>query len=58
VHLTYTKEEVAIIIVLLDLIIVFIFWLSLLVVKPLEKLTTDEIRQGVLTASDFTVVVK
>jgi hypothetical protein len=46
------------VIVVMDLFIVFTFWFSLLVVRLLEKITSDEINLGVVSASDFTVAVK
>lgn len=36
----------------------FTFWFSILVVRILEKIASDEINLGVVSASDFTVAVK
>lgn len=40
---TYSKENLAIGIVVVDLVLAFVFWFSLLLVRPLEKLVTEEI---------------
>jgi hypothetical protein len=55
---TYTKDNIAIALVVLDLVLGFWFWLSLLIAIPLEKLVTEEIQEGTLSSSQFTVVVK
>ena len=55
---TFTKDDIAIALVVLDLVLGFWFWLSLLFVIPLEKLVTEEIQEGTLSSSQFTVVVK
>ena len=43
---------------MLDLVLVFWFWLSLLVVAPFEQTVTEEIDEGSLDVSDFTVKIK
>lgn len=39
----YAKENIAIGIVILDLLLAYWFWISILMVRPLEKLATEEI---------------
>lgn len=56
--ITYKKQNIAIGIVVIDLVLVFWFWLSLLVVAPFEKTVTEEINEGTLDGSDFTVELK
>lgn len=55
---SYTKGNLAIGIVVLDLVIGFMFWFAILTVRPLEKLVTDEINNGIMSAEDFTVIVR
>ena len=54
----YNKENLAIGIVIIDLVVSFYLWISLLIVRPLEKLVTQEIEEGNIDPVDFTVVVK
>ena len=51
------KREIAIIVVIFDLFISFYFWLSLVGLRPFEKLLEKEIDDGCLEAPDFTVVL-
>jgi hypothetical protein len=53
-----TKEEVAVAIVVLDLVICFVFWFGLLAMKPLEDAIDTEIDASIIKPEDFTVVVK
>jgi hypothetical protein len=43
---------------MLDLVLIYLVWFALIVVKPIEKQSSDAIEDGALTASDFTVMVK
>lgn len=51
------KETAALWIVALDLIMVLVFWISLISVKPLADLTEDDIVNKNLFAPDFTVML-
>lgn len=51
------KETAALCIVILDLIMVMVFWISLISVKPLVDLTEDDIMAKNLLAQDFTVML-
>ena len=46
------------IIVVLDLIMVIMYWLSLLCIRPFVELTKDEVIQNNLSAPDFSVIVR
>jgi hypothetical protein len=46
------------IIVVLDLLMVILYWLSLLCIRPFVELTNDEVIQNNLSAPDFTVIVR
>jgi hypothetical protein len=52
-----TKETAATIVVALDLLLVLIFWLSLICIKPLINFTEEEIVKNALTGPDFTVML-
>ena len=39
-EITYNKENIAIAIVVIDLIVSFYFWVCLLIVRPIEKVVT------------------
>jgi len=43
---------------MLDLVLIYIVWIALIAVKPMEKQSSEAIEDGSLTASDFTVMVK
>jgi hypothetical protein len=53
-----TKQEVAIITVVLDLVICFVFWLGLLAMTPLQEAVDAEINLVQVDPNDFTVVIK
>ena len=48
---TYTKDSIAIGLVVMDLILGYWFWLSLLIVIPLEKLVTEEVQEDTLSSA-------
>ena len=43
---------------MLDLVLIYLIWLFLVAIKPIEQIRSDAIEDGSLTASDFTVMVK
>jgi hypothetical protein len=43
---------------MLDLVLIYLIWIALIMVKPMEKQASDAIETGALTASDFTVMIK
>lgn len=43
---------------ILDIIICFFFWLSLLVLNPLQSSAEKELNAGLISAADFTIVLK
>jgi hypothetical protein len=55
---TYAKEVIAITVVVIDLLIGLYFWISILIVRPIEVIVTREIQEGNMDPSDFTVQVK
>lgn len=52
-----TKNVIAIVVVIFDLIITFYFWCSMLALNKIQLATEREINAGTVTPSDFTVVV-
>ena len=48
---TYTKDSISIGLVVMDLILGYWFWLSLLIVIPLEKLVTEEVQEDTLSSA-------
>ena len=53
-----SKEEVAAIVVILDLVICFVFWFGLLAMNPLQEAIKTEASVTTITPEDFTVVIK
>jgi len=43
---------------MLDLVLIYLIWFALIMVKPMEKQSSELIETGALTASDFTVMIK
>jgi uncharacterized SAM-binding protein YcdF (DUF218 family) len=56
--MSLSKQQVAIIVVILDLVICFFFWFGLLAMKPLEDAIATSISLHQLDPSDFTIVIK
>ena len=52
-----SKGEVAILVVLFDLLITWTVYLAMLALKPLQQVTEQDVNGGTLSASDFTVVL-
>eukprot|EP00347_Sterkiella_histriomuscorum_P019608 403340984 len=52
------KSKVALVVVILDLIIAFFFWISFVYLRAFQNITLHEINESVITASDFTVQIK
>ena len=52
-----TKEEAALMVVILDLIMIVFFWLALIFVKPFIGLTEEEINSNTLTGPNFTLMI-
>ena len=52
------KEQVAVIVVILDLVICYFFWFGLLAMKPLEEAIKETIGKTQVDPDDFTVVLK
>jgi hypothetical protein len=53
-----SKSDASIAIVMLDLVLIYLIWFALIMVKPMEKQSSELIETGALTASDFTVMIK
>jgi hypothetical protein len=53
--LTFTKEQVAELVVALDIVAIVFFWLALICVKPFVGLTEETIKKESLSGPDFTV---
>ena len=56
--MSMSKQQVAVIVVILDLVICYFFWFSLLAMKPLEDAISTSISLNQLDPSDFTIVIK
>ena len=52
-----SKEAIAILTVLMDLLITFILWISILMLDPLQVNTENEVNKEIINPMDFTVVV-
>lgn len=52
-----TKNVIAMVVVIFDLVITFYFWCSMLALHKIQLATEREINAGTVTPSDFTVVV-
>ncbi len=55
---TLTKSDASIAIVMLDLVLIYLIWFALIMVKPMEQQSSAAIETDALTASDFTVMIK
>ena len=55
--LRLSKGQVAIVVVILDLIITWFAYIALLALKPLQEVTEIDVNGDSLSASDFTVVL-
>ena len=54
---TMSKENVAIWIVLFDLVISFYIWFALLFLKPLSRATERDIKGDTIAPNEFTTVI-
>ena len=55
---TVTRTKVGMIVVIFDLLIAFTLWISMVVLKPILKITEQEIDEDTITASDYTVIIR
>ena len=53
-----TKENVAILVVAVDLVIAFYMWFAFLFVRPLSQATQKDVRGDTLTPNEFTVAIE
>ena len=53
--MTVSKENVALLVVLTDLVSVFVLWFALLALKKLHVMADNDINKGTVTPVDFTV---
>ena len=53
-----SKDQIALIVVLLDLGISFLMYLSFVYLRAMQKITAAEVDEAVVTAADFAVQIK
>jgi hypothetical protein len=52
------RSRAALIVVIFDLLLAFTMWFAMVMLKPILKVTEEEIDKNAVTPSDFSVIIK
>ena len=55
---TVDRSAAAVVVVMFDLLVAFVLWISMVALKPILAVSEKEIEDNAITASDFTVTIE